>query len=107
MFFYFISHKQIIPIGECGEGEFCFNESHCQFENPEAILAENEGLLWCARSYKHLVEYCPKQCPGGTNEECGELEKLHSSYIIGLLYKYRYISSPDSFVFLRFGRRRQ
>jgi hypothetical protein len=31
-----------------------------------------KGKLWCGRSYKNLVEECPAECPGATDEECGE-----------------------------------
>lgn len=30
------------------------------------------GKLWCGKSYKDLVENCPKECPGATDEECGD-----------------------------------
>ena len=56
---------------KCGEGESCFLSDACLRKEE---LAESEGKLWCGRSYKHLVEDCPKQCPGGTNDECGQDE---------------------------------
>ena len=56
---------------DCDSGEKCFLSDACLRKEE---LAESEGMLWCGRSYKHLVEHCPKQCPGGTNDECGQDE---------------------------------
>jgi len=59
---------------ECPVGQTCWGDSPC----PDKLLLAQQlqenggsGLLWCGRSYKQLVEECPKQCPGGTDDECG------------------------------------
>ena len=58
---------------ECPTGEKCFADSQCGTAGTtadiEAKLEDMKGKLWCGRSYKHLVEECPQQCPGGTDEE--------------------------------------
>ena len=61
---------------ECPTGEKCFADSQCGTAGTtadiEAKLEDLKGKLWCGRSYKHLVEECPQQCPDGTDEECGD-----------------------------------
>jgi len=71
-------HKQC-PNGtdeECDSGEKCFADSQCGSvgtkADAEAKLAAAQGKMWCGTSYKNLVENCPKECPNGTDEECGE-----------------------------------
>lgn len=36
------------------------------------VTIQFAGKLWCGKSYKDLVENCPKECPGATDEECGD-----------------------------------
>lgn len=41
---------------------------------PDGTLGCDKTMVsaqWCGRSYKHLAEYCPKPCSGGTDAECG------------------------------------
>jgi hypothetical protein len=35
-----------------------------------ADLEALEGKLWCGKNYKDLVENCPQECPGGSDDEC-------------------------------------
>ncbi|KAL7443369.1 hypothetical protein ACHAXM_008913 [Skeletonema potamos] len=61
---------------ECDSGDICFSDSVCATEGSlfeqAAKKAAAENKLWCASSYKDLVENCPMKCPGGTSEECGD-----------------------------------
>ena len=57
---------------ECPSGETCWADSPCAYTDAK-IKADEElkSKLWCAKSYKHLVEHCPMPCEGGTDDECG------------------------------------
>lgn len=58
---------------ECPPGEICWGDSPCGMIDFEPFDIEAaKGKLWCGRSYKNLVEECPAECPGATDEECGE-----------------------------------
>jgi hypothetical protein len=55
---------------ECPTGEICWGDSPCGKIGFEVFdLEKAQGMLWCASSYKDLVENCPKPCNGGTDEE--------------------------------------
>lgn len=67
------------PLGtdeECGPGEKCWADSPCADILSEEDVQDDEdmapGMYWCGSSYKNLVETCPKQCPGMTDDECGD-----------------------------------
>eukprot|EP00984_Skeletonema_dohrnii_P000554 scaffold177_cov113-Skeletonema_dohrnii-CCMP3373.AAC.8 len=71
-------HKQC-PEGtdeECGDGEKCFADSQCGTAGTtaeiEAKMAASVGKMWCGKSYKDLVENCSKECPSGSDDDCGE-----------------------------------
>jgi len=56
---------------ECGEGEKCWSDSPCALKQSAlADLEALEGKLWCGKNYKDLVENCPMECPGGSDDEC-------------------------------------
>jgi hypothetical protein len=56
---------------ECGEGEKCWSDSPCALKKSAiADLEALEGKLWCGKNYKDLVENCPMECPGGSDDEC-------------------------------------
>ena len=61
---------------ECSDGEKCFADSQCGTAGTtadiEAKLAASVGKLWCGKTYRHLVENCSKECPNGTDDECGD-----------------------------------
>lgn len=61
---------------ECDGGEKCFADSQCATAGTtteiEAKMAAAIGKLWCGKTYRHLVENCSKECPNGTDDECGE-----------------------------------
>ncbi|KAL7482139.1 hypothetical protein ACHAW6_007834 [Cyclotella cf. meneghiniana] len=57
---------------ECPDGEICWGDSPCALKQSALQdLEALEGKLWCGKNYKDLVENCPKQCPGGSDDECG------------------------------------
>ena len=56
---------------ECDEGETCWGGSPCALKKSAiADLEALEGKLWCGKNYKDLVENCPMECPGGSDDEC-------------------------------------
>ena len=61
---------------ECPDGENCFADSLCASEGTTAEIEEKArnsvGKMWCGKSYKDLVENCPKECPNGSDDECGD-----------------------------------
>ena len=60
---------------ECPDGETCWGDSPCALLDSKREADEAmKAMLWCATSYKHLVEHCPKPCEGGTDDECGQDE---------------------------------
>lgn len=73
--------RQECPNGtddECPSGERCWGDSPCALlDEKREAEEEKKAMLWCARSYKQLVEHCPGRCPGGTNGECGQDEDGH------------------------------
>ncbi|KAL3790789.1 hypothetical protein ACHAWO_012923, partial [Cyclotella atomus] len=56
---------------ECPDGEICWGESPCALLDYSPLdVNASIGKLWCATSYKDLVENCPSECPSGLDEEC-------------------------------------
>ncbi len=61
---------------ECEDGMSCFNMS----EEEQSCSAAGVGIkektdpanLWCGKSWLDMLENCPKPCPEGTDEECGD-----------------------------------
>lgn len=60
---------------ECPGTEKCWGDSPCALLDyaREALLAK-KAMMWCGSSYRHLVEHCPKPCPSGSSDECGQDE---------------------------------
>ncbi|KAL9185661.1 hypothetical protein ACHAXT_003438, partial [Thalassiosira profunda] len=57
---------------ECPGDETCWADSPCaHLDSKRAADAIAASKRWCAKTYKQLVEECPKPCPGGTDDECG------------------------------------
>ncbi len=61
---------------ECGDGMTCFNmseeEKSCSSAGVGIKAKTDPANLWCGKSWLDMLENCPKPCPEGTDEECGD-----------------------------------